>query len=355
MGICEVGGSMDTAQMVDVLPAAASIMEAIGFPAIVAAVAAKVLSLGEAKVSKEVLADLNDAEEGWSFVKHYESNRAMLRDGALKKIVLLRESCAGGVQGSEDSSKEELKRGGDDGSTGTTAGRSGGGKAQPVHKEKAHKRIFVAICILFAFLLVAFVTSLSMQIWKILFGEIATEGWLSIFKCMVEHPELWLIGIVLIALLVVSLAIKCVTSGERKYLNEKMHSLLPVLTAVILVLAFVIGAFLPLGPVVAKDSVPALGWWYIAPLSLALVTLALVLVYTVVVRNVSEEYAIRETCREKFFAGLLDRDALTSIYISIDRFKGLMTASEIVFMETALMAGWLVMSIVLVTAMAASV
>lgn len=346
---------MDTTQIVtDVLPAVTSIMEAIGFPAIVAAVAAKILSRGETKVSEEVLADLNDAGKGWSFVRHYESNRAMLRDRALKRIVLLRDSCAGGLRGSEDSSKEGSKRGGDGGIAGTTAGGSGGDKARPAHMGKTHKRIFVAICILFAFLLVALVASLSMQIWKILFGDIATEGWLSVFKCTVEHPELWLIGIVSIALLVVSLTIKCVTSGERKYLNEKMHSLLPVLTAVILVLAFVIGAFLPLGPVVAKDSVPALGWWYIVPLSLALVTLALVLVYTVVVRNVSEEYAIRETCREKFFTGLLDRDALISVYISIERFKGLMTASEIVFMETALMAGWSVMSIVLVTVTAAS-
>lgn len=346
---------MDTTQMVvDVLPVAASIMEAIGFPAIAAAVAAKILSRGETKVCEEVLADLNDAEKGWSFVKHYESNRAMLRDGALKKIVLLRDSCAGGVQGSEDSSKEGLKSGGDDGSTGTTAGGSRGGKAHPVHTGKDHKRIFVAICVLFALLLVAFVAPLSIQIWKIIFGDIATEGWLSIFKCMVEHPELWLIGIVSIALLVVSLAIKCKTSEERKYLNGKMNSLLPLLTTAILVLAFGIGAFLPLGPVAAKGSLPVLGRWYVVPLLLTLVTAALILVYTVVVRNVSEEYAIRETCSEKFFTGLLDRDALKSVYISIDWFKGLMTASEIVFMETALMAGWSVMSIVLVAVTAAS-
>ena len=133
-----------------------------------------------------------------------------------------------------------------------------------------------------------------------------------------------------------------------------MCSLLPVLTGVIVVLAFCLGVSLSLEFKVIEGSVTAPDWWHIVPPSFLVVAAALILAYAVVVRNVSEEYAIRETCSEKFFMGPLDRGALTSIYGSIYQFKSLMNAGEIVFAVTALMAGWSVMSIALVAVLTAS-
>lgn len=344
---------MDTAQIVaDLLPAIASILEAIGFPAIIAA-AAKILSRGRPKVSEEVLARLKDAGEGWSFVGYYESNHAMLRDGALKGIVLLRDSCVGDVRDSKGSSGVGLKKDGLDSNAGAVAGKAGDGEARPARLGKNHKRAVGAICILVMVLLGLLSAPLLLQLWIMLFGQISTEGWWPIFKCVFDHPESCSIALVSVLLFAASMAVVLLTNKERKYLNVKMHSLLPALTGAIVVLAFCLGVSLFLESKVIEGSVTAPGWWHIVPPSFALVTAALVLVYTVVVRNVSEEYAIRETYPEDFFMRPLDRDMLVSIYGSISRFKGLMVTSEIVFMEAALMAGWSIMSIALVFAAAA--
>ncbi|MBM6816655.1 hypothetical protein H6A23_05685 [Olsenella uli] len=349
---------MDTTQIVaDLLPAIASILEAIGFPAIIVA-AARLLSRGRPKVSEEVLADLKDAGEGWSFVGYYESNHAMLRDGALKRIVLLRDSCVGAARSSKGFSGTELKKDDLGGNTGAVAGKAGDGEARPARLGKNHKMAVAASCILAIVLLALLSVPLLLQLWIMFFGQISTEGWPPIIKCVFDfvfdYPESCSTALVSVLLFAASMAVVLLTNKERKYLNVKMHSLLPALTGAIVVLAFCLGVSLFLESKVIEGSVTAPGWWHIVPPSFALVTAALVLVYTVVVRNVSEEYAIRETYPEDFFMRPLDRDMLVSIYGSISRFKGFMVTGEIVFMEAALMAGWSIMSIALVFAAAAS-
>lgn len=338
-------------EILDVMKEITPIIQALGLPSIIAAIAANITSRRKSKVNEKVLEDLMAANAGWSFVKNYEFNRALLRDKELKRIVLLRDFCVGGTQGAVISSEKGLKKDGGGGKAGAAAKEGGGDKAQYVHTGDGNMLAslvaFGAVVIPLALLC----APLLLQLGAMLSGQRPTEGWI---QFVLSHPELWSIGAISVALLLTSILIKFMTNKERKYLNSKMCSLLPVLTGVIVVLAFCLGVSLSLEFKVIEGSVTAPDWWHIVPPSFLVVAAALILAYAVVVRNVSEEYAIRETCSEKFFMGPLDRSALTSIYGSIYQFKSLMNAGEIVFAVTALMAGWSVMSIALVAVLTAS-
>lgn len=334
-------------EILDVMKVITPIIQALGLPSIIAAIAANITSRRKSKVNEKVLEDLMAASGGWSFVKNYELNRAVVRDRELKRIVLLRDSCVGEARDADNSSKKGQNK--DDGGSkaGANAKEDGGGRTQPAHMGGGHKLAYFAACVISIILLALLSVPLLLQLLAMLPGQISVEGLIQIINCVLSHSELWPIGGVSVVLLPTSVLVVFLTKKQRKYLNTKMHSLLPVLTGVIVVLAFCLGVSLLLESKVVEGSVTAPDWWHVVPPLFLLVTVALVLAYTVVVWNVSEEYAIRETCREKFFTGLLDRDELKSFFDSIDWFKGLMTTSEILFMETALMAGWLIMSIIL--------
>lgn len=340
-------------EILDVMKDITPIIQALGLPSIIAAIAASITSRRKSKVNEKVLEDLMAANADWSFVKIYELNRGLVRDKELKRIVLLRDSCVGETRDADYSSKKGQNKDHGGNKAGATAKEDGGGRTPSTHMGGGHKLAYYVACAIAIILLALLSAPLLLQLLAMLSGQISAEGWSQIINYVCSHSELWSIGAVSVVLLATSILVVFKTNKERKYLNSKMRSSLPVLTGAIVMLAFCLGVSLLLESKVIEGSVTAPDWWHVVPPFFALVTVALVLAYTVVVWNVSEEYSIRETCREKFFTDLLGWDELKSFFTSIDWFKGLMTVSEIVFMETALMAGWIIMSIVLAAQSAA--
>lgn len=340
---------MDVAQFIE---EAVSIAEAMGIPAIVGAAApvviAKIASRGGTEIGDGAREALKGAKgRDWLFVGCYESNRALVRDKALQKIVLLRETCADKRRGTGQSHETERVRGNDnDVSEAPIIGDEYGGTV-PFADMKGRRRSLlillgaILLCVLISLPIVIPALPLLRQ-WQTLVERLS-----SVVVALSEHSDLWPTCFVAVILLVASVMVRLGTDSERKYLNGKMHSTLPVVTFATLMLSFLLGAALSIDIEMRKSNVDVLGGWILVLAVLVLITAVPLVVYAVVARGVAEEYAIRESCPERFFEGPLDPNSLADVYRTMTWFRGVMTASQFLYMETALMVGWSFTSVAL--------